>query len=217
MLNSFGTDKVPTCSGSTTAANLSGGGDDGYFFRTAPATTSGPALAALITGDKHERWRSLPATTTTAKGFSSPCPRRSGSSGAQVTETVLYNPDASNFGTDVQKTLDSSPDAVVILGFQRRRRQVVSTLIGKGAGPSQMPLYTADGMKGSSFGKTVDPSDPSKVEGIPAPLRRPLPRGREPVHRWFAKTGIDTIFSSYYWDCTNLMARLRRSGPRRQR
>lgn len=207
MLNSFGTDKVPTCSGSTTAANLSGGGD-GYFFRTAPGDDlQGPALAALITGDKHEKVAILARNDDYGKGFSESLSKALESSGAQVTETVLYNPDASNFDADVQKALDSSPDAVVILGFNDDGAKVVSTLIGKGAGPSQMPLYTADGMKGSSFGKTVDPSDPSKVEGIRGTAPASAPQGIEsPFTAEFAKTGIDTIFSSYYWDCTNLMA-----------
>ena len=207
LLESIGTDKVPTCSGSTTAANLSGGGN-GYFFRTAPGDDlQGPALATLITGDGKTKVAILARNDDYGKGFSESLKAALEDGGAEVTETVLYNPEASNFDADVQKALDSSPDAIAILGFNDDGAKVVSTLIGKGAGPSQMPLYTADGMQSSSFAKTVDPSDPSKIAGIKGTAPAAAPQGIEsPFTAEFAATGIDTIFSSYYWDCTNLMA-----------
>ena len=207
LLESIGTDKVPTCSGSTTAANLSGGGD-GYFFRTAPGDDlQGPALATLITGDGKTKVAILARNDDYGKGFSESLKTALEDGGAEVTETVLYNPEASNFDADVQKALDSSPDAVAIIGFNDDGAKVVSTMIGKGAGPSQIPIYTADGMQSSSFAKTVDPSDPSKIAGIKGTAPAAAPQGIEsPFTAEFAATGIDTIFSSYYWDCTNLMA-----------
>jgi len=207
MLDSFKTDKVPACSGSTTAANLKDGGG-GYFFRTAPGDDlQGPALATLITNDGHKKVAILARNDDYGKGFSESLTTALTDGGAKVTTTVLYNPDASNFDADVQKALDSSPDAVAIIGFNDDGAKVVSTLIGKGAGPSKMPTYTADGMQSNSFATTVDPSDPSKVAGIKGTAPASAPKGIEsPFTAEFAKTGIDTIFSSYYWDCTNLMA-----------
>lgn len=207
MLDSFKTDKVPACSGSTTAANLDGGGG-GYFFRTAPGDNlQGPALATLITNDGHKKVAILARNDDYGKGFSESLGKALEDGGAKVSATVLYNPDASNFDADVQKALDSSPDAVTVIGFNDDGAKVVSTLIGKGAGPSKMPTYTADGMQSNSFAKTVDPSDLSKVAGIKGTAPASAPKGVEsPFTAEFAKTGIDTIFSSYYWDCTNLMA-----------
>ncbi len=207
LLDSIAADKVPTCSGSTTTADLEGGAD-GYFFRTAPGDDlQGPALATLITGDGHSKVAILARNDDYGKGFSEFLGTALEDSGAQVTETVLYNPDASNFDADVQKALDSNPDSVVVLGFNDDGAKVVSTMIGKGAGPADMPTYTADGMQGSKFGATVDPSDPSKVAGIKGTAPAAAPAGVEsPFTAEFAATGIDTIFSSYYWDCTNLMA-----------
>lgn len=207
LLESIGTDKVPTCSGSTTAANLSGGGK-GYFFRTAPGDDlQGPALANLITGDGKNKVAVLARNDDYGKGFSESLDKALKDSGAEVTATVLYNPDASNFDADVQKALDTSPDAVVVLGFNDDGAKVVSTMIGQGAGPSKMPIYTADGMKSSNFAKTVDPTDLSKAAGIKGTAPASAPKGIEsPFTAEFAATGIDTIFSSYYWDCTNLMA-----------
>jgi len=207
LLQSIETDQVPTCSGSTTAANLSGGGG-GFFFRTAPGDSlQGPALANLITGDNHTKVAIVARNDDYGKGFSESLAKALKEGGAEVTTTVLYDPNGSNFDADVQKAVDSKPQAVAVIGFNDDGAKIINTMIGKGAGPAQVPIYTADGMQSSSFAKTVDPSDPSKVAGIKGTAPAAAPEGIEsPFTAEFAATGIDTIFSSYYWDCTNLMA-----------
>jgi len=208
LAEKIGTDKVPTCSGSTTAANLEGAGD-GFFFRTAPGDDlQGPALAELISGDNHAKVAILARNDDYGKGFSESLQSSLEESGAEVTEVVLYNPDSgSGYDADVQKALDSSPDAVVVIGFNDDGAQVISSMIGKGAGPADIPIYTADGMQGSSFAKTVDPADLSKVAGIKGTAPSSNPAGvQHPFAAKFAATGVDTIFSAYYYDCTNLMA-----------
>jgi len=208
LAEKIGTDKVPTCSGSTTAANLEGAGD-GYFFRTAPGDDlQGPALADLITSDNHAKVAILARNDDYGKGFSESLQGALEESGAEVTEVVLYNPDSgSGYDADVQKAIDSSPDAVAVLGFNDDGAQIISAMIGKGAGPSDIPIYTADGMQGSSFAETVDPADLSKVAGIKGTAPSSNPAGvQHPFAAKFAETGVDTIFSAYYYDCTNLMA-----------
>jgi branched-chain amino acid transport system substrate-binding protein len=207
LVDSFETDEVPTCSGSTTAANLTGVGG-GYFFRTAPPDKlQGPALATLITGDNHSNVAIVARNDDYGKGFSELLGTALEDSGATVTETVLYDPNGSNFDADVQKAIDSNPDAVAVIGFNDDGAKIINAMIGKGAGPADIPIYTADGMKSSSFAATVDPSDPSKVSGIKGTAPAAAPAGIEsPFTAQFAATGIDTIFSSYYYDCTILMA-----------
>jgi len=213
LVDSFETDQVPTCSGSTTAANLTGQGG-GYFFRTAPPDKlQGPALAQLITGDNYSKVAIIARNDDYGKGFSELLGTALEDSGAEVTTTVLYNPEGSNFDADVQKVVDSSPDAVAVIGFNDDGAKIISTMIGQGAGPSDIPIYTADGMKSSSFAETVDPADPSKISGIKGTAPAAAPAGVEsPFTAEFAATGIDTIFSSYYYDCTILMALAAESG-----
>src|SRR5690606_32380733 len=101
----------------------------------------------------------------------------------------------------------SEPDAVAVIGFNDDGAQILNVMIGKGAGPADMPIYTADGMQSSTFAETVDPSDPSKIAGIKGTAPAAAPSGIEhPFTAAFADTGVDTIFSSYYYDCTILMA-----------
>jgi branched-chain amino acid transport system substrate-binding protein len=207
LTDGFGTDKVPACTGSATAASLTDTGD-GYFFRTAPPDKlQGAALATLIAGDNHTKVAILARNDDYGVGFSEFLSAGLEDSGITVTETVLYNPDGANFDGDVQKALASSPEAVAVIGFNDDGAKVISSMIAQGAGPAQTPTYTADGMQGSKFAGTVDPSDPSKVAGIKGTAPAASPSGIEsPFQATFAEAGVDPIFSSYYYDCTILMA-----------
>ena len=208
MVETFGTDRIPVCSGSTTSAELSGSGD-GYFFRTAPGDDlQGPALATLIQSDGHTNVAIIARNDDYGKGFSESLGSALEEGGSTVTETVLYDPESgSGYDADVQKALDSSPDAVAVIGFNDDGAQIINAMIGKGAGPADMPTYTADGMKSSGFAASVDEADPSKVAGIKGTAPATAPEGIEhPFLAAFAETGVDSIFSSYFYDCTMLMA-----------
>lgn len=208
LAENIGTDQIPTCSGSTTAANLQGAGD-GYFFRTAPGDDlQGPALAELIASDNHTSVAIVARNDDYGSGFADSLETALGDSGVDVTEKVLYNPDSgTGYDADVQTAVNSNPEAVVVLGFNDDGAQIISAMIGAGAGPADIPIYTADGMQGSSFGETVDPENPGVVAGIKGTAPAAAPEGIEhPFQETFAETGVDTIFSSYYYDCTILMA-----------
>lgn len=208
LAENFGTDKVPACSGSTTAANLTDAGD-GFFFRTAPGDNlQGPALAELIASDNHTSVAIVARNDDYGSGFADSLGSALEESGVTVTETVLYNPDSgTGYDADVQRAVDSSPEAVVVLGFNDDGAQIINAMIGAGAGPADIPIYTADGMQGSSFGETVDPENPGIVSGIKGTAPAAAPSGVEhPFQAVFAETGVDTIFSPYYYDCTILMA-----------
>ncbi|MFN7151649.1 MAG: ABC transporter substrate-binding protein [Microthrixaceae bacterium] len=208
LAENFGTDKVPACSGSTTAANLTDAGD-GFFFRTAPGDNlQGPALAELIASDNHTAVAIVARNDDYGSGFADSLGGALEESGIEVTETVLYNPDSgTGYDADVQRAVDSSPEAVVVIGFNDDGAQIINAMIGAGAGPADIPIYTADGMQGSSFGETVDPENPGVVAGIKGTAPAAAPAGIEhPFQAVFAATGVDTIFSPYYYDCTILMA-----------
>lgn len=207
LVDTFATDKVPACSGSTTAGDLSGVGD-GYFFRTAPPDRlQGPALATLITGDGHSNVGILARNDDYGSGFATFLQEALEESGAKVVATSLYDPNGSNFDADVQKIADASPDSVAIIGFNDDGAQVVRSMIAKKIGPADMAIYTADGMQSSSFGETVDPANVGVVAGIKGTAPASAPAGiQHPFLEKFAATGIDTIFSSYFYDCTMLMA-----------
>jgi branched-chain amino acid transport system substrate-binding protein len=207
LTDKFAADKLPVCSGSTTAASLTGQGG-GYFFRTAPPDSlQGPALAQLILGDGHTKVGILARNDDYGKGFSEALAGGLKNGGASVTTTVLYDPNGSSFDGDVQKIADSKPDAVAVIGFNDDGAKIINTMIGKNLGPSKLPTYTGDGMQSSKFGASVDPANPGKVAGIKGTAPAASPAGIEsPFQAAFKATGVDPIFSSYFYDCTVLMA-----------
>ena len=208
VTESIGTDQVPMCSGSTTAADLTDAGD-GYFFRTAPGDSlQGPALAELIANDRQTSVAIVARNDDYGSGFADELGTALDESGIDVTETVLYNPDSgTGYDADVQQAIDSDPEAVVVIGFNDDGAQILSAMIGAGAGPADIPIYTADGMQSDELGATVDPDDPSVVAGIRGTAPAAAPEGIEhPFQGIFAETELPTIFSPYYYDCTILMA-----------
>jgi branched-chain amino acid transport system substrate-binding protein len=102
---------------------------------------------------------------------------------------------------------DKDPDAIVVIGFNDDGAKILTTMIGKNLGPALIPIYTADGMQSSQFGTTVDSSNPGVVAGIKGTAPAAQPAGVEsPFLERFAATGVDPIFSSYYYDCMMLTA-----------
>ena len=80
-------------------------------------------------------------------------------------------------------------------------------MIAEGIGPSEVPVYTTDGMQSRAFAATVDPTDPSKVSGIKGTAPAPAPASIEsPFHEALAATGTEPVFSAHYYDCTILTA-----------
>jgi branched-chain amino acid transport system substrate-binding protein len=201
---------VVTCSGSTTSAALSqpGGAAGGFFFRTAPADKlQGPALAQLIIGDNKHKIAILTRNDSYGTGFGSALQTALTQGGATVVANDAYDPAASDFHADVAKIANKGADAVVVIGFNDDGAKVIKEMIAQNIGPKQMQIYTADGMQSSSLGKSIDPANPGIVAGIKGTAPAAAPSGvTNPFIAKYKATGNDTIFSSYYYDCTNLIA-----------
>jgi branched-chain amino acid transport system substrate-binding protein len=208
ILDKIKSQGITACSGSTTAAELTKLDSGGFFFRTAPTDDlQGPALAEVVTNDGKSQVGILARNDEYGTGFASSVESALQDTGASVVANVVYDPNGSNFDGDVTRVLDANPDAVVVLGFADDGAKIVNTLIGKGAGPDQMALYTADGIKGSTFHEKVDPTNPAKVQGMKGTAPAAAPEGVEsPFQAEFPSLNVDPIFASYYWDCTNLLA-----------
>jgi branched-chain amino acid transport system substrate-binding protein len=210
IVDKIKTDGVVACSGSTTSSGLTqpGGAAGGFFFRTAPPDKlQGPALAQLILGDNKTKVAILTRNDSYGTGFGSALKTALTQGGATVVANDAYDPSSSDFHADVAKIVGKGADAVVVIGFNDDGAKVLKEMIAQNIGPKQTEIYTADGMQSSSLGKTVDPTNPGIVNGIKGTAPAAAPAGvTNPFIAKFKATGIDTIFSSYYYDCTNLVA-----------
>jgi ABC-type branched-subunit amino acid transport system substrate-binding protein len=210
IIDKIKTNGVVDCSGSNTSAELSvaGGAAGGNYFRTAPPDSlQGPALAQVLLNDDKHKIAILTRNDSYGTGFGSALEKALKAGGADVIVNDAYDPKSADFSADVGKVTNKGADAIVVIGFNDDGGKVLKTMIAKNVGPKDVQIYTADGMQSSSLYKAVDPSNPAVIEGIKGTAPAAAPSGvTSPFIPKFAATGIDTIFSSYYYDCTILIA-----------
>lgn len=194
---------VVMCSGSNTAPVIDEDGT-GFYFRTAPMDgLQAPALAELVISDGNFDVAILARADDYGQGFLDALTTAIEEQGGTVLAGIPYDPEATSFGSDVATAIADDPEAVVIIGFDEGA-QVISDLIEAGYGPDDIALYAADGMRGSSLWESVDPEDPSVLEGM---------RGTAPGAdlgfntRLLEIDGVDDpIFGGQVYDCTVTIA-----------
>ncbi|MFP3899805.1 MAG: ABC transporter substrate-binding protein [Acidimicrobiia bacterium] len=198
---------VVACNGSNTSAALEDLPDEDHYFGFAPNDTlQGPALAEVINNDGHGRVAILVRNDTYGTGFGDAIEQALTDVGLEVVFNEAYDPEADSFTAEAGRVADADPDATVVIGFNDDGGKMVADMIEAGIGPDSMPIYTGDGMQGSDFWEAVG-GDPSVVEGIKGTAPAAAPQGVEhPFQERFAETGVDTIFSAYYYDCAITMA-----------
>jgi len=199
---------VLMCSGSNTSAELSTMDSRGFYFRTTPSDRlQGPALGKLVLKDSRKKVGILARRDTYGLGLVRSVKKTLENGHARVVADVSYDPDATSFDREVQKVVDKKPDAVIVLGFESDGSDIVRTLIAKGLSPQQFPIYTADGMRTNAFPTLLDPNNPAAATGLKGTSPATQPAGvQHPFLDAFNATGIDPIYSSFYYDCTILTA-----------
>ena len=198
---------VLVCSGSNTNVDLSTADSGGYYFRTTPPDRlQAPALAKLVLKDHHRKIAVLARSDPENRVLAKPLKQTLTRGGASVVADVAFDPDAQAFDSYVEKVAAEKPDAVVVLGVATDN-DVVKTMIDKGLGPQQVPIYLPDAMRTNAFASAVDPTNLGAVAGIKGTSPAAAPAG---VHNSFPEkfqaTGAEPIFSAYYYDCTILTA-----------
>jgi branched-chain amino acid transport system substrate-binding protein len=208
IIDKIKTGQAVQCSGSNTSSELTTADSGGFYLRTAPPDKfQGPALAQLVINDGKSKVAILTRNDSYGTGFGDALETALKDGGADVVLNAVYDPAAADFRSDVGKVKAASPDAVIVIGLNDDGGKVIKEMIAQNIGPKQVQIYTADGMQGSSFYKAVDASNPAVVENMKGTAPAAAPSGvTHPFNAAYAKTGLDTIFSSYYYDCTILVA-----------
>lgn len=201
---------VPMCSPSNTGVQFTTIDDNGgFYFRTAPPDNlQAQVLADLITGDGHSNIAIAARSDEYGEGFAEFLQQELEALGATVTTVELYDPEAGTY-TDVGSAIaESSPDAVAMIAFEEGGA-VMQAALAAGAGPQDVQWYGTDGIQSSSFWESVDPEDPTVVEGVRGTAPSASPADGEATFRdrfsAFAPD-VDTIFSGHAYDCVALAA-----------
>lgn len=138
--------------------------DNGLYFRTAPSDVlQGRLLGQLIADDGNATLGILvlddPYGTPLAENVTTSFE----DGGGTVVKTVTYDPNATNFDAEVQQIADEAPDAVLVIGFDESAR-ILTSMIEKGIGPSDNPVYGTDGNMGNALSDQFD--NPADIAGM---------------------------------------------------
>jgi ABC-type branched-subunit amino acid transport system substrate-binding protein len=113
--------------------------DNGLYFRTAPPDTlQARALADLITEDGNNTVGILALNDPYGTGLAENTRKNliSGGLSESDVQTIIYDPQAANFDSEVQKMVDMNPDAVVVVGFEESSK-IIQGLNAQGIGPKR--------------------------------------------------------------------------------
>lgn len=132
--------------------------DNGYYWRTAPSDVlQGQILGTKIVEDGHKNVALLYLNDPYGIGLAKNIKKTLLAAGVNVSADVTYDPNASNFTSDISKALAKKPDALVVIGFEESK-VIYSELATSGFDFSN--LYGTDGNYG-----LIQPGDSPDIAG----------------------------------------------------
>ena len=75
--------------------------------------------------------------------------------GVEVIDSVIYDPKATSFSSEIQAVKDAQPDAIILISFDEGSR-ILRGLVEAGIGPTVIPTYGVDGNTGNALGENFD-------------------------------------------------------------
>jgi branched-chain amino acid transport system substrate-binding protein len=140
--------------------------DRDLYFRTAPSDVlQGRVLAELMLEEGCAAVGMMALQDPYGEGLLNNTSETFSSSGGEVTDEIVYDPQAPNFDSEVQQLVSSDPDCIVVIGFEESAL-ILSTMFEQGLGPDQKEIYLVDGNVGNALGEQIDAS----MEGIKGTL-----------------------------------------------
>ncbi|TDC46118.1 amino acid ABC transporter substrate-binding protein [Jiangella ureilytica] len=130
--------------------------DDGLYFRTAPSDVlQGQVLGDTILGDGHANVAIMNLDDSYGNGLAQYLSETITSGGGTVAAQIVYDPQASNYTSEVGQVAAAAPDAIALIGFEETVT-IIPELVTQGIGPQTIPLYFVDGNL-SNYGDQLPP------------------------------------------------------------
>ncbi|MGH8894021.1 MAG: ABC transporter substrate-binding protein [Actinomycetes bacterium] len=138
--------------------------DKGLYFRTAPPDVlQGRILGDLILADGNATVGIMALQDAYGTGLAENTTKSVEGGGGQVVETVIYDPKAASFSTEVGKIKAADPEAIAVIAFEETAK-IVPELVKQGIGPDTKKIYFVDGNT-SNWGKEFAPGTLEGVKG----------------------------------------------------
>ena len=192
---------------SNTAATFTDYDDDGLYFRTAPSDSlQGPVLADQLIGDGAATVAILSRSDDYGRGLAEATQQGIEDAGGEVVASITYDHQAQNFDAEVSEAAAANPAAVVLIGFDESAR-ILQSMIEAGIGPDALPVYGVDGNRSDTLAETVNPQDPSVLQGMRG-TSPAVKHSEEFIDRLmeFEPSLTDTLFAGESYDAIVIVA-----------
>jgi ABC-type branched-subunit amino acid transport system substrate-binding protein len=119
--------------------------DKGLYFRTAPPDVlQGRVLGDLILADGNSTVGILALQDSYGTGLAASATKSITGGGGKVVSTVVYDPKAASFATEVGKIKAADPEAIAVIAFDETKK-IIPELVKQGIGPKNKKIYFVDG------------------------------------------------------------------------
>ena len=119
--------------------------DKGLYFRTAPPDVlQGRVLGDLILSDGNSTVGILALQDSYGTGLAESTTKSITDGGGEVVETVVYDPKAASFSSEVGKIKAADPEAIAVIAFEETKK-IIPELVKQGIGPDTKKIYFVDG------------------------------------------------------------------------
>jgi ABC-type branched-subunit amino acid transport system substrate-binding protein len=119
--------------------------DGGLYFRTAPSDViQGAVLGDVVVADGHLDVVVMNLDDAYGNGLAQFTTESIEAGGGTVIETIVYDPKAASFSSEVSQVAAAQPDALVLIGFEESVT-MLQELNNQGIGPQTLPTYFVDG------------------------------------------------------------------------
>lgn len=147
-----------------TSDELTNFDDKGLYFRTAPPDVlQGRVLGDLILADGNSTVGILALQDSYGTGLAASTEKSITDGGGEVVETVVYDPKAASFSTEVGKIKAADPEAIAVIAFDETKK-IIPELIKQGIGPDTKKIYFVDGNL-ANYDKDFDKGALAGVKG----------------------------------------------------
>jgi branched-chain amino acid transport system substrate-binding protein len=138
--------------------------DKGLYFRTAPPDVlQGRVLGDLILADGNATVGIMALQDAYGTGLAENATKSIEGGGGQVVETVVYDPKAASFATEVGKIKAADPEAIAVIAFDETKK-IIPELVKQGIGPDTKKIYFVDGNL-ANYDKDFDKGTLEGVKG----------------------------------------------------
>jgi ABC-type branched-subunit amino acid transport system substrate-binding protein len=139
--------------------------DDDLYFRTAPSDVlQGRVLADLMIEEGVTNATFIALQDPYGEGLLRYSSEPFEEQGGEIVDSFTYDPNADNFGAEVERIVSGDPEALVLIGFEESA-QILTTLFESGFTADQKRIYLVDGNVGNALGENFADS-PGILEGV---------------------------------------------------